>query len=73
MREQILTGWNLGRLLSMLLGGIVNIQAFSEKQWAAALFGSGLVVMAILNKGCCATGGCGSGNCNVPTEKVKEK
>ena len=72
MREQILTGWNFRRILSMVLGVIVVIQAYNEKQWAAALFGSGLIVMAIFNRGCCATGGCNSGSCSMPSDKVKE-
>ncbi len=73
MRAQILTGWNFRRILSMVLGVIVIIQAFNEKQWAAALFGGGIVIMALLNKGCCATGGCSGSNCIVPTKKVEGK
>ena len=73
MREQILTGWNFRRILSLVLGGIVVIQAINEKQWAAALFGGGLIVMALLNKGCCATGGCSSGGCSIPTKKMENK
>ena len=73
MREQILTGWNFRRILSMVLGGIVVIQAYNEKQWAAALFGGGLIVMALLNKGCCATGGCSGGGCSIPTKKMENK
>ena len=56
----------------MVLGGIVVIQSFNEKQWMGALFGGGLVVMALLNKGCCATGGCSGGSCSVPTKKTED-
>ncbi len=73
MREQILTGWNFRRILSMVLGGIVIIQAFNEKQWAVALFGGGIMLMALLNKGCCASSGCSSGSCSVQTRKVEDK
>ena len=72
MKQQILTGWNFRRVLSMVLGGIVIIQAFNEKQWVAALFGGGLILMAIFNKTCCGAGGNGSGICSVPTKKAED-
>ena len=56
----------------MVLGGIVIIQAFNEKQWVAALFGGGLILMAIFNKTCCGAGGNGSGICSVPTKKAED-
>ncbi len=57
MKQRMLTGWSVPRVLYLLLGGIVVAQAVTEHQWIGAVFGGYFAAMGLFNFGC-AAGGC---------------
>lgn len=67
MRNRILTGWTLSRLLYVLLGVLITIQAILDKQWAGILFGAYFFIMGIFGLGCAG------GNCYVKPNSTVNK
>jgi hypothetical protein len=63
--KNILSNWNFMRALRLILGVIIIVQGFQQKEWMYALAGVLLSGMAIANMGCCGVGGC-----NVPVRKT---
>lgn len=64
--RNLLSGWDLRRIL-YLIGGIWMVaQAVMDKIWFLVPFGLYFMFMAILRVGCAA------GNCTVPYSKEKE-
>ena len=59
MKNRIVSGWTLSRLLYVLLGTLIIIQASLDKQWAGILFGGYFLTMGIFGFGCAG------GNCYV--------
>lgn len=57
MIERIKSGWTIRRVLYLVLGLIVLVQALVEKQWLGALFGAWFAGMGLLGVGC-AGGAC---------------
>jgi hypothetical protein len=57
MKERILKGWNIQRVLFPVIGMIIIIQAYNDKQWMGALLGAYFVSMGIFRFGC-ASGRC---------------
>ncbi|MFI5152692.1 MAG: hypothetical protein ACHQET_05115 [Chitinophagales bacterium] len=60
MKERILRGWNFGRVLYLLLGSIMIIQAISMHEWLGIILGGYLASMGIFAFGC-AGGNCFAG------------
>lgn len=58
MKQTILTNWTFVRILRLLLGLSIIVQAMIVKD--AFLGAAGLLFssMAVFNVGCCGTGGC---------------
>lgn len=57
MKDRILKGWNLRRLMYIILGGFVIGQAILTQQYLIILFGVYFASMGIFNFGC-ASGVC---------------
>jgi len=61
MKERILTGWNLGRILYLLLGLYVIVATAMEGHWFGVLIGAYFAAMGLFRFGC-AAGNCYTGN-----------
>jgi len=57
MKERILTGWTLARVLYFLLGAVVIVQSVIQQHWLGIAIGSYFAAMGIFRFGCAA------GNC----------
>lgn len=51
--KRYLSGWNLGRILRLILGIIILIQGVEAQQWVLVILGFMFALMAVLNSGCC--------------------
>lgn len=71
MRERILSPWNFMRVLWLLMGVGIAIQAFAEKNYLMLLPGLYFVFAALANVGCFA-GNCATGF-NADERNTKEK
>ena len=60
MKERILTGWNIGRVLYLLLGIYVMIATAMEGHWFGILIGAYFAGMGLFRFGC-AAGNCYTG------------
>lgn len=58
MKETLLNHWSLMRVLRLLAGIGIMIQAFVNRDSVFGIVGLLFTLMAILNTGCCGTGGC---------------
>lgn len=58
-----LSGWNLARLLRLLLGLLVLVNGLYTAQWVLAGLGLVFAAMALANAGCCV------GSCTPPTRR----
>jgi hypothetical protein len=61
MRERILSGWNIGRVLYLMIGIYVIVATAMERHWFGILIGVYFASMAIFRFGC-AAGNCYTGN-----------
>ena len=61
MKERILTGWTLQRLVFLGVGAYLLISAAMSQQWVGAILGAYFASMGLFAFGC-AAGGCGTGN-----------
>lgn len=68
MINRILSGWNLVRILRLVLGIIIIVQGISTKEWTFVMLGSLLTLMPLLNIGCCGPSGC-----NVPATQSRRQ
>lgn len=57
MKERLLSGWNLPRLLYLAIGILILFQAFSESQWWGVALGAYMSLMGLFGFGC-AGGAC---------------
>ncbi len=73
MKDVIFKNWNtwrfirLGLSLVFVSAGIINADYFLV---AGGIF---ILFQSLFNTGCCATGNCSDGSCEVKYEKVKVK
>jgi len=58
MKETLLNHWSLMRVLRLLAGIGIMIQAFVNRDSVFGIAGLLFTLMAIFNTGCCGTGGC---------------
>ncbi len=63
IKQRILTGWNLPRILYLLAGTMILIQSAAEQQWMGVVFGGYFAMMGIFAFGC-AAGNCYDNRCN---------
>ena len=60
MKERILTGWTLTRVLYLVMGTYIIVQSVLEQQWIGILLGGYFASMGLFAFGC-AAGNCGVG------------
>lgn len=58
MKDAILTNWTFFRVLRLLIGLGIIIQAFISKDTLFGVAGLIFTSMAVFNMGCCGVGGC---------------
>ncbi|OQP59048.1 hypothetical protein [Niastella populi] len=68
MKTLIATGWNFMRILRLIIGIVVTVFAIRSHDLLLGLGGSFLVLLAVLNAGCCGAGACSTGSCKVDTK-----
>jgi hypothetical protein len=67
MKELIFTKWTLSRLLRLIIGLAILVQAFISKDILFGVAGLLFTSMALFNVGCC-----GAGACYMPSKKKDE-
>lgn len=68
MKMLLLKGWNFMRILRLIMGIVVIVFAIFNHDTILGLAGGFLVLMSVLNIGCC-----GVGSCPVPARNIKGK
>jgi len=58
MKERIIKGWNFMRVLWLIMGIGIGVQAIEEKNYLMLLPALYFAFAAIANFGCCASGAC---------------
>jgi len=58
MKQAIFTNWTFFRVLRLLIGLAIIVQAIIAKDSLFGLAGLVFTSMAVFNAGCCGTGGC---------------
>ena len=58
MKERILTGWTLTRVLYLVMGTYIVVQSVLDQQWIGILLGGYFASMGLFAFGC-AAGNCG--------------
>jgi hypothetical protein len=61
MKERILTNWSWVRVMYLLIGAFMTVQALASQQWLVALAGTYFASMGLFGVGC-ASGGCAIDN-----------
>lgn len=51
--KRYLSGWNLGRILRLIIGIIILIQGVEAQHWVLVILGFMFTLMPVLNSGCC--------------------
>jgi hypothetical protein len=74
MKQRILSGWNFVRVLWLVMGIGISIQAVTERNYLMLFPALYFVFAAIANIGCCASGGCATNfnNNNSKKESITE-
>ncbi len=67
MKQLIFHNWNFFRLIRMVLGVAIIVQAFVAKDIFLGIMGLIFSSLAIFNTGCCGPAGC-----NIPAKKTAE-
>ncbi|MCO6495141.1 MAG: hypothetical protein J5I91_05610 [Bacteroidetes bacterium] len=67
--KELLKGWNLMRVLYLVMGILIIIQGVETKEWFVALMGGLLLVMGIFKMGCANTKSC----CNTAISPKKSE
>lgn len=64
MIQNITKNWNIFRILRLALGLFLMTEAIRIGNWFMTVFAAAMIIMPLLNIGCCA-----GGNCAVPDSK----
>lgn len=59
LKQQLFSSWGFTRILRLVLGVIILVQAIQTADVMFGLLGSFLLGQAALNIGCCGVDGCG--------------
>ncbi|EEI94323.1 hypothetical protein HMPREF0765_0064 [Sphingobacterium spiritivorum ATCC 33300] len=68
MKQSILNGWNLMRIVRLALGLLVMVQGFQANEWLLVALGALFSLMPLFNIGCC-----GASGCNTPVSRRSSK
>lgn len=71
MKNRILKGWTLNRILYTVIGVAIIVQSVMQAQWFGVLLGVYFASMGIFSLGC-ASGSCYGGYCASGQEAVQE-
>lgn len=58
MKQALLSNWNFMRLIRLVLGIFIIVQAVLVKEWTMGLLGVFFTALPVLNIGCCGASGC---------------
>lgn len=72
IKRRILTGWTLTRVIYLLMGILVIIQAAIHEQWLGILLGGYVSFMGLFAFGC-ASGSCFNGDCTLKPDQDHKK
>lgn len=76
-KKTLLTDWHLMRVVRLVLGVLIALQAFQMQSAWVALFSGFFLFQAITNTGCCGASGCapkkGDNNDQHPDDLVFEE
>jgi hypothetical protein len=72
MKNKILANWNFIRIIRLIVGIIIIIEAVTSKNYILAIPGVFFAGMAVLNSSCCNNGNCNTGNCDIPIKNKEE-
>ena len=67
MLENKFRSWNFLRILRLVMGIFLVIEAVKSGMWFLVFVGVVFVAMPLLNIGCCATG-----NCSIPKQNSEK-
>jgi hypothetical protein len=67
MKQAILTNWTFSRVLRLVLGVVIIIQAIYTRDIPIGIMGLIFTMMPVFNIGCC-----GAGGCYTPAKKVAD-
>ena len=56
--KTLLKGWNVMRLLRLMLAAVILVQGIVSGEAVAIILGAAFGGMALANIGCCSAGGC---------------
>lgn len=70
IKSTLFAQWNFMRLLRLLIGGSIVVQAYYTTDLWLGLAGLLFTGMAIFNVGCCGTNGC---NTNIKNKTITHK
>ncbi|MFZ0489276.1 MAG: hypothetical protein WBV11_08605 [Salegentibacter sp.] len=57
IKQRLLTGWNFPRIIYLVIGLLITMQAVSEDQWWGVALGAYMILAGIFAFGC-AGGAC---------------
>ncbi len=66
----LLTNWNLLRVIRLVLGVMIGMQAIATTDWLAGMIAGIFLFQVATNTGCCGVNGC---NTNYQAGPVSEK
>lgn len=66
--QSFLTGWNLSRVVRLLIGLAAVVQGIIQKEGLVLAAGGWILVGAVFNFGCC-----GGSSCSIPKARQKTK
>lgn len=73
--KKYLQGWDLMRILRLVMGVAIVLQSIHLKEYAMGFIGAWFAIMAIANIGCCGVGGCNtnyySGKKDLPKKETE--
>ena len=72
MRNHVLSGWNIIRLLRLLLGTAAAVQGIWQKEGFLVIAGIVFLMGALFNVGCCESAGCSVSSSKNNTRKKIE-
>lgn len=73
MKDNILKNWNAWRIIRLILSIVFFVAGITNADYFLVAGGIFILFQAVFNTGCCATGNCSDGSCEVKYEKVRVK
>lgn len=64
IKQQLFSGWHVGRWLRLIIGMAIMMQAIAMGELLLGVFAAFFLFQALTNTGCC-----GAGSCSIPPGK----